>query len=238
MRVTSFVAVVIVLALGFAGFKAWSAIDEAREAQKKAELELGMVSGRVLSATFVAARKLLVGTVTGDIVVKSDDKGWWSNSQFTRAPATIDYFIDLAKVDKNSFRWNESENVMSVDIPEITIAAPNIDFEKAEIRQGGFWISRESGQRLQNQAVVRLNVQARLAGSRAENVEKARENARRVVEDFVRLPLNAAGFSSLRVVVRFPDEAKPRNLSQENWDQSKPVAEVLAESAGKRAVAR
>lgn len=232
-----FIGLLVLILIGGAGW-AWRAVSDARDRQEKAEMELGLVSGRVLSATFVAARRLQVGTVEGDIVVRSDDDGLWKNSQFTRAPATIDYLIDLSKLDRDAFRWNEAEQIMSVDLPEVTVARPNIDWEKAQIRQDGIWISRKSGQRLQRQAVVRLNAQARAAGARAENIQKAKDNARRVVEDFVRLPLKAAGLSSMRVVVRFPDEAKPLNLPQEDWDRSKPISEVLAEGADRDAAAR
>lgn len=238
MRGRSLVVLLVVVALAVAGGWTWWTISDARENQKKAEMELGLVSGRVLSATFVAARRLHVGTVSGDIVVRSDDGKWLKNSQFTRAPATIDYFVDLKNVGPDAFRWNEADRVMSVDLPDITIGKPNIDLAKAKIKQNGIWISRESGQRLQQQAVVRLNTQANEAASRAANVQKARDNARRAVEDFVRLPLKAAGLGSIRIVVRFPDEAKPRNISSQDWDVSKPIGEVLAEAADNLTAAR
>lgn len=238
MRGRSLVVLLVVVALAVAGGWVWWTIRDARENQKKAEMELGLVSGRVLSATFVAARRLNVGTLSGDIVVRSDDGGWWTNSQFTRAPATIDYFIDLKNVGSDAFRWNEAERVMSVDLPDVTMGRPNINLEKAQIKQNGPWISRDSGQRLQKQAVVRLNAQANEAGARAVNLQKARDNARRTVEDFVRLPLKAAGLGSIRIVVRFPDEAKPRNIAPEDWDVSKPIGEVLAEAADNLTAAR
>ncbi len=238
MRGRTLVAGLLVLILIAGAGWAWWTVADARDKQAKAEMELGLVSGRVLSATFVAARKLQVGTLEGDIVVRSDDKGILTNSQFTRAPATIDYYIDLSNLDVENFRWNEAEQIMSVDLPDVKIARPNIHWEKAQIRQEGVWISRKSGQRLQRQAVIRLDAQARATASRAENIQKAKDNARRAVEDFVRLPLKAAGLRSMRVVVRFPDEAKPRNLPQEDWDRSKPVPQVLAEAADKRAPAR
>lgn len=221
------ISIVAIAVLAIAGGFYWQhlRLEEARN-------QTGLMSSRVLSAIFTAKSEVKVATLSGEVLAVARGCSlycWVPNGQETRAPYSVDYFVDLKNLSASSFRWNEKARIMSVDIPEITVAQPNIDMSRAGTKQNGMWISRDAGIKMQKQAAGYLAVGAAAKARTPENLSKAREVARRAITRFVEAPLAAAGLQGVKVVVRLPGDAKPVGLSDEQWDVSRPIAEVLAE---------
>ena len=215
-------AAIVLLLIGF-GY--W---QQHRRAEQ-AEMQLGLDASRMLNATFEKASILKVGQLSGTVVARSEATsggGLIRNTQTTRAPATVDYLVDLGAIEPSDFRWNEDAKVMTVTLPAIRVGAPNIDLSRAQVRQSGLWVSRSAGVAMQTQAAVRLRDRAGYHAGRPENLNKARENARAAVRRLVAAPLAAAGLDEVQVFVRLPGEERPAGLSKERWDVSKSLQEI------------
>lgn len=222
------VALLVVVALALAGFMYLQ--DQRR---RDAEENTGVLSSRVLSAVFATRSELKVASLSGEVYAVARGcslRCWVPNGQETRAPYSVDYFIDVKGLPPSAFRWNDKDRIMTVDIPDPVVARPNIDMSRARTKQSGAWVSREAGIAMQQRAANYL-VNGAAAKARApENVEKARDAARRAFGKLMEAPLKAAGLSDVRVAVRLPGDAKPVGLSDEQWDVSRSIAEVLAEA--------
>jgi Protein of unknown function (DUF4230) len=174
---------------------------------------------------------LKVGTVSGDVLSSSNTTTFFGTLpviQRSRAPYSVDYFVDLSKLAVANYRWNAKTRTMSIDVPDVTIAAPNIDGAKAAIVQQGVYISRGAGIILQQQAAERANAAARKTANDPKYIAQARANARAAIAQLATAPLNAARLGTVKVAVRFPIDPKPDAVAQEVWDRSTPVAEILA----------
>lgn len=192
--------------------------------------DTGVLSSRVLSAVFTATSELKVATLSGVVFARAKGcslRCWVPNGQETRSPYSVDYFVRLQGLPASAFRWDASGRVMSVDLPEIIIGKPNIDISRAQTKQSGAWISRDSGIAMQKQAARYLTTGAAEKAKTAEYLAQAREAARSEIERFLTSPLAAAGLPNVKVAVRFPGEAKPAGLPSEQWDRSRSIAEVL-----------
>lgn len=201
------------------------------ERATRAEAQLGLESARVLEAAFERTSALQVARLRGRVIAKSEATsggGLFANEQKTRAPFTALYTLDLRRLEPSDYRWNADARTMTVDIPEVTVGAPNIDMTQAQVEQSGVYISRRAGQQMQQQAAARLQARAQEEARKPENVVKAREAARAAMAAFVRAPLAAANRGDVRVVVRLPGEARPPALSQDEWDVSRSIEEVYA----------
>lgn len=146
-------------------------------------------------------------------------------------PGTVRYEVDLARLRQKDLRWDEATKSLSVRLPALEIAGPEIDL--GEIREyggGGILTALTSAeQRLdeanRQQARQELMRQAR----QAMPMRLARDAAKRAVERSFAMPLKAAGIDAT-VIVRFPEEGvqDPSQL-----DRSRPVEEVLKERQGR-----
>lgn len=206
---------------------------QARRAER-AEMEAGLAASRTLSAVFERTAALQVARLSGEAVTRVDGSsgyGMFPNVQTTRAPYTVDYLVDLRRLRPADYRWNGKDRTMIVTMPEVTVGKPNIDLARARTMQGGLFISRASGVAMQQRVAGNLALAAERTAGTPENIAKARGSARAAVEALVEGPLTAAGIVDVTVVVRLPGEDRPPGLDRERWDMSRPIAEVLRESA-------
>ena len=191
---------------------------------------VGIDVSRTLTASFAGMNALKVGTVSGDVLTSSNSTAMFGTLpvvQRTRAPYSVDYFVDLSRLSVASYRWNAKARTMSIDVPDVTIAAPNIDTSHAQVTQQGLYIPRAAGVAMQRQAAERATAVARRTADAPRYRDQARANARRAIAQVVQAPLQAAGFGNVRVAVRFPDDPHPENIDRETWDESTPLAEIL-----------
>jgi hypothetical protein len=149
-------------------------------------------------------------------------------------PGDVRYEIDLAKLQPDDVRWDSGSKTLSVRIPEIEIAGPDVDLASAREYGGGGIVSAitNSGPQLDQAnraaAVADLRKQAK-----AETpMRLAREAARSAIARSFAMPLKAAGYDDVKVVARFASEQGSDEPSY--LDRSRSYNEVLEDSASSR----
>lgn len=228
-RMKKAVIVLVCAVVALLGLFAWSQYS----ARKEAERTLGLNASRVVSEHFSKAAAVKVGTLSGKTVARAENEGFMGmikSQQTTTIPFTVDYFVDVSRLGERSYRWDPETKTLTVDIPDVTIAAPNIDETAARSAQSGLYISRSASLDLAKQTSQRAAARSKQAAQKPENMEKARANARAVVERLAEGPLAAAGLEEVQVAVRFPWE--PRSGSSEPTeylDESRRMEDVLKE---------
>lgn len=195
----------------------------------EAEANLPSEAAKVIDVKFAKTTTLRVATISGKIIVRADDPGFaglLSSSQTQKLPFSADYFVELGKVNINNYRWLEAEKTMIIEIPDVTLSRPNVD-EASQIasRSKGIIVTREAASRLQQQLSSRAVNAANAEAKKPANLEKARDSARKAVQNIISAPLQAAGFGRIKVLTRFPWER--RGLVAERWDESKPLSEII-----------
>jgi len=123
-------------------------------------------------------------------------------------PGDVRYEVDLAKLREQDVTWDAGSNTLTVRLPEVEVAGPEVDLAAArEYGEGGLLGavtdvegSLDSANRAA--AVADLRKQA----SATVPMRLAREAARSAIERSFSLPLKAAGFEDAKVVARFATE--------------------------------
>ena len=147
-------------------------------------------------------------------------------------PGTVRYELDLAKIDRDDLAWDESTKTLSIRLPEIEIAGPEVDLKAArEYGSGGILaaISDTEGKlddANRSLAVADLRKQA----AAPTPMRLARDAARDAVERSFAMPLNAAGIADAKVVARFGSEADDPSY----LDRSATYNEAIAEARRRR----
>jgi len=205
-------------------------------AKEKAEREIGLDAARMVDATFAKSAELKVGTLKGKVTATASYDGpVFDAKQTSTIPATVDYFIDLRRLGKNSYRWASGSKTLFVEIPEVRPAEPNLNEAAAVIKQEGVIVTRKAGREMSKQISDRAARRAAEEAKKPENLNQAGDNAREVIARITQLPLNEVGLGEVRVVARFPSE---RNDSatplSEIWDRSRRYEDVLRELREKR----
>jgi hypothetical protein len=149
-------------------------------------------------------------------------------------PGDVRYELDLSKLQPQDVRWNGSSRTLTVRLPEIEIAGPDVDLNAArEYGAGGVLAALTNADQGLDQAnraaaVADLRKQA----SAAVPMRLARQAARQAIERSFAMPLIAAGIDDAKVVARFPTEGTgdPSYL-----DRSTPYEEAIKEAERRRA---
>jgi hypothetical protein len=123
-------------------------------------------------------------------------------------PGDVRYELDLAKLQPSDVSWDGSSHTLSVRLPEVEIAGPDVDLNAArEYGEGGVLSALTNADQQLDQsnraaAVADLRKQA----SGEVPMRLARQAARQAVERSFAMPLLAAGFKDVKVVAHFPTE--------------------------------
>ena len=149
-------------------------------------------------------------------------------------PGTVRYELDLARIDRDDLDWNESAKTLTIRLPNVEIAGPEVDLKAArEYGSGGILSAlSDADSRLDDAnrslAVADLRKQA----AAPTPMRLAREAARQAVERSFAMPLHAAGIEDAEVIARFADEpsGNPSYL-----DRSATYNEAMEEARRRRA---
>lgn len=149
-------------------------------------------------------------------------------------PGTVRYELDLARIERDDLAWDEATKTLTVQLPKVEIAGPEVDLNAArEYGSGGILSAvTDAENRLddvnRSLAVADLRKQA----AAPTPMRLAREAARQAVERSFAMPLDAAGIDGAQVVARFADEPgdDPSYL-----DRSATYNEAIAEAQRRRA---
>lgn len=149
-------------------------------------------------------------------------------------PGDVRYELDLSKLQNGDVRWDGSAHTLTVKLPEIEIAGPDVDLNAVKEYGGGGVLSALTNANQQLDATNRARAVTDLRKQAQGQVpmQLARQAARTAVERSFAMPLVAAGFKDAKVVARFPTDGtdEPSYL-----DLSTPYNEAIADAERRRA---
>ena len=144
-------------------------------------------------------------------------------------PGDVRYELDLAKLGPEDVQWDASTSTLSVSLPEIEIAGPEVDLASArEYGENGVLSAvTNADEALDRNNRARAVADLRKQAGAAVPMRLAREAGRQAVERSFALPLQAAGFDNAKVVARYPTEG---SRVTEPLDHSRAYNDVLDEA--------
>ena len=149
-------------------------------------------------------------------------------------PGDVRYELDLSKLQNNDVTWDGSKHTLTVRLPMIDVAGPDVDINQVKQYGGGGVLSaltnanEQLDQANRDRAVQDLRKQA----TAEVPMKLAREAGRQAVERSFAMPLLAAGFKDVKVVARYPTDG---NDVPSYIDLSTPYEEAIKEAERRRA---
>jgi hypothetical protein len=148
-------------------------------------------------------------------------------------PGDVRYELDLSKLQPSDVKWDGSSHTLSVKLPEIEIAGPDVDLNAVQEYGAGGVLSALTNA---NQSLDQANRAGAVADLRKQAsaevpMRLARQAARAAVERSFAMPLIAAGFKDAKVVARFPTEGSD---DASTMDLSTPYEEAIKEAERRR----
>lgn len=213
-RRPAWIAVAIIAAAMIAGLVLWQRYEERRER----EAALGAMVTAFQKQNSLSVFRAQVPT----FVHNREERlfGLLNAEQVGVIPATIEYRLDLSKLEPGSFEWDEDRQTMEVTIPPLTITEPTLDTRRAQLVNRGILVSGDAAMSLMRKNMGTARQRAIRESRNPEMVALARSAAREMMTQNVTLPLRAAGYDDARVTVRFADEpdadAEPSYIDRSN----------------------
>ncbi len=123
-------------------------------------------------------------------------------------PGDVRYELDMSKLQPKDVSWNASSNTLTVQLPDVEVAGPDIDINAVKEYGGGGVLSAltDTNQQLDQTNRDRAVQDLRKQATAAVPMQLARQSARQAVERSFAMPLLAAGFKNVKVVARFPTD--------------------------------
>ena len=148
-------------------------------------------------------------------------------------PGDVRYELDLAQLGPEDVRWDGASNTLSVMLPDIEIAGPEVDLAAAREygEQGVLSTVTNADEALDRNNRARAVADLRKQAGSAVPMRLAREAGRQAVERSFALPLQAAGFDNAKVVARYATEGSPVTKP---LDHSRAYNDVLEEAQTRR----
>ncbi len=148
-------------------------------------------------------------------------------------PGDVRYELDLAKLEPGDVDWDAASSTLSVTLPEIEIAGPEVDLAAArEYGEGGVLGALTDASGMLDQANrARAVADLRKQAGAAVPMRLAREAGRQAIERSFALPLQAAGFENAKVVARYRTEGSPVT---EPLDHSRSYNDVVGQAQERR----
>jgi hypothetical protein len=149
-------------------------------------------------------------------------------------PGSVRYEVELSKLQPGDVRWDAGSKTLSVRIPDIEVAGPEVDLAAAREYGNGRLVTTIFGGEERLEQANRAGAVADLRKQAQAEVPMrlAREAARRAIERSFAMPLQAAGFADAKVVARFAAEEGSTDPSY--LDKSRSYNEVLEEARSNR----
>lgn len=171
--------------------------------------------GDPIGTTIVAFEKqnrLTVFSAQLAPVVAAEDSrllGLVKSRQVAVIPARVDYALDLSKMDRSRFAWNEGSRTLDVLLPPLGVGTPNLDEGRAQYLREGVWITRDAQDALSRENTRLAEQQARQQAGNAVLMNLARSAAKDAIRQNLAIPLSIAGFGNVTVNTRFDGEPIP-----------------------------
>ena len=187
------------------------------------------------------AQNRLVAFVARYVSVVSSEQqrlgGLVSSERTLILPGDVRYELDLSKLQPDDVAWDGSSHTLSVKLPEVEIAGPDVDMNAIREYGGNGELSAltNANQQLDQANRARAVSDLRKQATAEVPMRLARQAARQAVERSFAMPLLAAGFKDVKVVARFPTEGSDE---PSYMDLSTPYNEAIAEAERRRAQER
>ncbi|MHA6317912.1 DUF4230 domain-containing protein [Altererythrobacter sp. CAU 1778] len=124
-------------------------------------------------------------------------------------PATVEYRLDLATMDRDRFAWNAETETLDVVLPQLRISRPNLDEAQARVFTEGTWVTRDASRDLSRNNSLQAERKAAAFAKNPEILEMARQAATEAVRQNLAIPMQIAGYGDVTVRVRFDGQAAP-----------------------------
>jgi len=149
-------------------------------------------------------------------------------------PGDVRYELDLAKLEAKDVSWDDATHTLSVRLPEIELAGPDVDLNAAqEYGEGGVLSAlTNSDEALDSANRAKAVADLRKQASGPLQMRLAHQAARAAIERSFAMPLAAAGITDAKVVARFPTEGTD---DASYVDLSTPYADAINEAERRRA---
>ncbi len=149
-------------------------------------------------------------------------------------PGDVRYELDMSSLQPKDVSWDGSSRTLTVRLPEIDVAGPDIDINAVKEYGGGGVLSAltDTNQQLDQNNRARAVADLRKQATAAVPMQLARQSARAAVERCFAMPLVAAGFKDVTVVARFPPDG---NDVPSYIDTSTPYEDAIKEAERRRA---
>lgn len=149
-------------------------------------------------------------------------------------PGDVRYEVDLSKLQPGDVTWDAPTKTLHVKVPEVEIAGPDVDLAAAQEYGSGGVLSTltDANQSLDSANRAKAVADLRKQAGAPVPMRLAHQAARQAIERSFGMPLLAAGFKDVKVLVRFPTEGTddPSYL-----DLSTPYEEAIKEAERRRA---
>lgn len=170
-------------------------------------------------------------------VVTSEEQkfgGLVSSQRTLILPGDVRYELDLSKLQPNDVTWDGSKHLLTVELPEVDVAGPDVDINSVKEYGGGGVLSAltNADQQLDENNRARAVADLRKQATAAVPMQLARQAARDAVERSFAMPLLAAGFKDVKVAARFPTDG---STEPSYMDLSTPYEQAIKEAERRRA---
>jgi hypothetical protein len=170
------------------------------------------------------------------VVTSQEQKlgGLVSSQRTLIMPGDVRYELDMAKLQPKDVTWDGSNHLLTVQLPEIDVAGPDIDINAVKEYGGGGVLSAltNANEQLDQNNRARAVADLRKQATAQVPMQLARQAAREAVERSFAMPLLAAGFKDVKVAARFPTDG---TNEPSYMDLSTPYEEAIKEAERRRA---
>jgi hypothetical protein len=149
-------------------------------------------------------------------------------------PGDVRYELDMSKLQPRDVTWDGSNHLLTVRLPEIDVAGPDIDINAVKEYGGRGVLSAltNANEQLDQNNRARAVADLRKQATAQVPMQLARQAAREAVERSFAMPLLAAGFKDVKVAARFPTDG---TNEPSYMDLSTPYEEAIKEAERRRA---
>ena len=197
-------AAALLAVLALVGWIAWDRFAETR--LETLPDDGGSPVTQVVTARLSGASALKVAQLSGTVQATASDTrglGMLRTGQVVKMPYSVDYFVDLSKLDTTDLDWNGQTRTLIVDAPDVTAAPANTDEgRRTLVETSGLFVTRQAGETLSQRTSARATAVAEREAKSPERMAQARELGRAAIARLLGQPLAAAGLGDVRVVGR------------------------------------
>lgn len=126
--------------------------------------------------------------------------------QATIIPATVNYRLDLASMDRDAFAWDEGTQTLNVVLQPLRISRPNLDEAQARVFTEGNWVTAGAQRELSRNNSLQAERKAATFAKNPQVLAMARQAAKEAIRQNLAIPLQVAGHEDAKISVRFEGE--------------------------------